>query len=245
MKSPSLESMLGRKILFLSPHADDVAYSVGGLVAQLAMRSDLHLITIFGRSGWALPEASRGKSADEISAEREREDRAYCARRWIKYELLPCPDSFTAGYDEVTELSSAATDDPRTGGVVNMVRSAVAYRMPQFVLAPCGLGGHVDHQIVRLAADGLENVDVLYYEDVPYSSELPLHELEQHLADQGLAPAMTADIDAVLERKCEDMWSYCSQTSLSTIAEMLLHARRVGIATGTARYAERLWHRVS
>lgn len=116
MKSASLESMLGRKILFLSPHADDVAYSVGGLVAQLAMRSDLHLITIFGRSGWALPETSRGKSADEISAEREREDRAYCARRWIKYELLPCPDSFTAGYDEVTELSSAATDDPRTGG---------------------------------------------------------------------------------------------------------------------------------
>ena len=105
-----------------------------------------------------------------------------------------------------------------------------------------GLGGHVDHQIVRIAADGLHHVEVLYYEDIPYSSSLPLPELERQLAVQGLTPAITADIEVVLESKYEDMWGYCSQTSASTIAEMLLHAGRVGI--GTARYAERLWRRV-
>jgi LmbE family N-acetylglucosaminyl deacetylase len=237
--------MVGKRILMLSPHADDVAYSIGGIVARLSMRADLLLMTIFGHSGWALPQASREKSSDAISAEREREDRAYCARRWIDYDLLPCPDSFVMGYDKTTELSTAATDDPRTEGVVNLIRNAVACRVPQVVLAPCGLGGHVDHQIVRIAADALDHVEVLYYEDVPYSSSLPLPELERQLAVEGLTPAMTADIEVVLESKCEDMWGYRSQTSASTIAEMLLHAGRVGTGTGTARYAERLWRRLN
>lgn len=239
----SLESMMGRRILLLSPHADDVAYSIGGIVAQLSMRADLCLMTIFGHSGWALPQTLCEKSADAISAQREREDRAYCARRRIDYDLLPCPDSFVMGYDKETELSIAATDDPRTESVVSLIRNAVAGRMPQVVLAPCGLGGHVDHQIVRMAADALHHDEVLYYEDVPYSSNLPLPELERQLVVQGLTPAMTADIEVVLESKYEDMWGYRSQTSASTIAEMLLHASRVGI--GTARYAERLWRRVN
>lgn len=243
MISLSLESMVGRRIMLLSPHADDVAYSIGGLVARLSMRADIRLMTIFGYSGWALPKALCEKSADAISTEREREDRAYCVRRGIDYELLFCPDSFVMGYDSAMELSIAAIDDPRTEGVVSMIRNAVACRVPQVVLAPCGIGGHVDHQIVRIAADELHHVEVLYYEDVPYSSSLPLLELERQLTAQGLTPALTIEIDVVLESKYEDMLGYRSQTSASTIAEMLLHASRVG--TGTARYAERLWRRVN
>ncbi|AZF21565.1 PIG-L deacetylase family protein [Pseudomonas sp. R3-52-08] len=243
MSPSSLESMMGKRILLLSPHADDVAYSIGGIVARLSKRVDLSLMTIFGYSGWALPQASCEKSADAISAEREREDRAYCARRRIDYDLLLCPDSFVMGYDEVTELSIAATDDPRTDDVVNMIRNAVACRLPEVVLAPCGLGGHVDHQIVRIAADALHHIEVLYYEDVPYSSSLKLPKLERQLAVQGLTPVMAVDIEAVLESKCKDMWGYRSQTSASTISEMLLHAGRVG--TGTTRYAERLWRRLN
>ncbi|MCU1730128.1 MULTISPECIES: PIG-L deacetylase family protein [unclassified Pseudomonas] len=243
MSPSSLESMMGRRILLLSPHADDVAYSIGGIVARLSMRADLRLMTIFGYSGWALPQASCEKSADAISAERELEDRAYCGRWRINYDCLSCPDSFVMGYDNATELSIAATDDPRTEDVVNLIRNAVACRRPQVVLAPCGLGGHVDHQIVRIAADALHRIEVLYYEDVPYSSSLLLPELERQLTAQDLVPAMTADIEGVLESKCEDMWGYRSQTSESTVSEMLLHAGRVG--TGTARYAERLWRRLS
>jgi len=243
MIPPSLESLIGKRILLLSPHADDVAYSIGGIVALLTRRADFCLLTIFGHSGWALPQASCKKSADAISAEREREDRAYCARRRIDYDLLSCPDSFVMGYDNATELTIAAADDPRTEGVVNLILNVVACRAPHVVLAPCGLGGHVDHQIVRIAADALHHVEVLYYEDVPYSSSLSLHELERQLAVQGLVPAVTVDIEVVLESKYEDMWGYRSQTSASTIAEMLLHAGRVG--TDIARYAERLWRRAN
>ncbi|MBJ7311500.1 PIG-L deacetylase family protein [Rugamonas sp. CCM 8940] len=244
MNPPSLEALKGRRILLLSPHADDVAYSIGGIVARLATQADILLMTVFGRSGWALPQALCAESADAVSAVREQEDRAYCARRRIDYALLPCPDSFLMGYDEATELSAAAAaDDPRTADIVKLIGDAVARLLPHIVLAPCGLGGHVDHQIVRLAADALERVEVLYYEDLPYSAGLPLAELDRQLSAQGLVPKVTADIEIVLEGKCADMWGYRSQTSEATIAEMLLHAGRVG--KGGARYAERLWCRVN
>ncbi|UVH49808.1 PIG-L family deacetylase [Pseudomonas sp. CBSPBW29] len=239
----SLESMMGKRILLLSPHADDVAYSIGGIVARLSMRANLRLMTIFGYSGWALPQASCENTPDAVSAEREREDRAYCARRRIAYDLLSYPDSFVMGYDTAAELSIAANEDSRTDQVVNLIRNAVARWEPQVVIAPCGIGGHVDHQIVRVAADALHHIEVLYYEDVPYSSSFPLLELERQLTVQGLVPAMTADIDVVVQRKCEDMWGYRSQTSASTVSEMLLHAGRV--STATEQYAERLWRRLN
>ncbi|MQT26198.1 PIG-L deacetylase family protein [Pseudomonas helleri] len=237
----SLESMMGKRILLLSPHSDDIAYSIGGIVARLSQRADLRLMTIFGHSGWVLPRVTCEQSADAISAERELEDREYCVRRSIDYDLLHCPDSFVMGYDTATELRFSATEDPRTESVVDLIRNAVTCWVPEVVLAPCGIGGHVDHQIVRVAADALDRVQVLYYEDVPYSANLPLPELERQLAVQGLIPAMTTDIESALESKCEDMWGYRSQTSSTTVVQMLLHARRVG--TGTSRYAERLWRR--
>jgi LmbE family N-acetylglucosaminyl deacetylase len=239
----TLESMVDRSVLLLSPHADDVAYSIGGIVARLSMRADILLMTVFGRSGWALPQALRQESVDAVSALREQEDRAYCERRQIDYALLPCPDSFVMGYDEAQELSVAPDDDPRTADIVKLIGDSVAHLVPHVVLAPCGLGGHVDHQIVRTAAEALDHVEVLYYEDVPYSASLPLAELDRQLTAQGLAPAVTVDIEIVLEGKCEDMWGYRSQTGAPTIAEMLLHASRVG--AGTARYAERLWRRAN
>lgn len=239
MSIPTFESMLGRKVLLLSPHADDAAYSIGGIVAHLSMRAEIVLVTVFGRSGWALPQALRRKSVGAVSALREREDRTYCLRRRLDYVRLPCPDSFVMGYDETTELSQPPERDPRTADVATLIEDLVARLSPHVVIAPCGVGGHVDHQIVRTAAEALNQMEVLYYEDVPYISSLSVAELDRQLIGQGKTPAMTVDIELVLAGKCEDMWGYRSQTSAATIADMLLHASRIG---GRAvRYAERLW----
>lgn len=112
MSITSVDSMMDRRILLLSPHADDVAYSIGGIVARLSMRANLRLLTIFSCSGWALPIAPGKKSAEAISATRGREDRAYCMRRRMDYDLLSFPDSFLMGYDQESELSFAPTKEP-------------------------------------------------------------------------------------------------------------------------------------
>ncbi len=240
MLTATLNSMVDRRILLLSPHADDVAYSIGGIVARLSKHADMSLMTVFGRSGWAFEPRLRQESVDAVSAQREQEDRAYCERRQLDYSILRCPDSFVMGYDEAKEVSVAPREDPRTADIVKLIGDSVARLVPDVVIAPCGVGGHIDHQIVRAATEALHRVDILYYEDIPYSATLQLTELEKELAVQGLTPAMTVDIEIVLRTKCEDMWGYRSQTSAPTVAEMLLHASRVG--AGIARYAERVWH---
>lgn len=241
MRRADLTYMLGRRILFLSPHADDVAYSIGGIVARIWTTADLHLITVFGVSGWALPRENFGSCVGGISLARKQEDRAYCARWGINYEALSCFDSAAVGYDTATELSTLVYDDSRAEAVIDLIRTKVSERNPDIVFAPCGIGGHVEHLIVRQAVDDLHDVEVLYYEDIPYSSKLSLSKLETLLSGQGLMPALTADIESVLKRKCADMWSYRTQTTLSTINGMLVHSARVGANIG--RYAERIWCR--
>jgi LmbE family N-acetylglucosaminyl deacetylase len=235
--------MAGSRILLLSPHADDIAYSVGGIVALLGTRAEIQLLTVFGRSGWTCSQVLRGMSVDAVSALREREDRAYCERRRIDYAPFSYPDSSTMGYDDATELASAPDHDPRTADIVERIGKFVACNSPQIVLAPCGLGGHVDHRIVRSAAQALDEVAVLFYEDIPYSAALSLTALNRLLANESLVPAMTIDIESVVRDKCDDMWSYRSQTTEAAVAAMLMHAGRVG--AGVARYAERLWHRAN
>lgn len=239
----SLDELFGRRILLLSPHADDIAYSVGGLVSLLFSRADLFLTTIFGRSGWVLPHASYGRSINAVSLEREREDREYCTRQYISYEQLYCLDSNVMGYSDTMELCITTSEDSRTDGAVTLIRDAVARCAPEVLLAPCGLGGHIDHQIVRLAVDGVDNVEVFYYEDIPYCSSLPLSTIEMQLGYQGLTPAGIFDIKMVLESKCEGMWIYRTQTDIYTIAQMLSHAARLGANIGKGEYAERLWCR--
>jgi LmbE family N-acetylglucosaminyl deacetylase len=229
----------GRKVLLLAPHADDVAYSIGGLVAGWAGQVDGTLLTVFGRSGWALPRALRKQGVAAITAERLAEDRAYCARRGLRHDYFDCADSVLLGYDDAGELAARPEQDPRTGDIGKLVADFVATMAPDLVLAPCALGGHIDHAIVRRAAAALAGVEVLYYEDVPYSATLSLAALERELGAAGLVPAVAIDIDAVYAAKCDDMWLYRSQTSAPTIAEMRLHAQRLG--TGAARHVERLW----
>jgi LmbE family N-acetylglucosaminyl deacetylase len=235
--------MAGAQILLLSPHADDIAYSVGGIAALLCTRAEIQLVTVFGRSGWTCSQALSEMSVDAISALRESEDRAYCERRGLDYVPFCYPDSFTMGYDEATELTRAPDHDPRTAEIVERIGDFVARHATRVVLAPCGLGGHVDHRIVRTAAQALDEAVVFFYEDIPYSAGLSLAGLNRQLADENLAPAMTIDIESVVPDKCDDMWIYRSQTTEAAVAAMLLHSGRVG--AGSARYAERLWRRAN
>jgi LmbE family N-acetylglucosaminyl deacetylase len=235
--------MVGARILLLSPHADDIAYSVGGIVALLCTRAEMQLMTVFGRSGWTCSQALSGMSVDAVSALRDSEDRAYCERRGIDYAPFSYPDSFTMGYDEATELTSASDHDPRAADIVQRIGDFVTRHAPRVVLAPCGLGGHIDHRIVRTAAQALDKADVFFYEDIPYSAGLSLAALNRQLADENLVPAITIDIESVVRDKCDDMWSYRSQTTKAAVAAMLMHSGRVG--AGAARYAERLWRRAN
>lgn len=228
-----------RRVLLLSPHADDVAYSIGGLVALSGPGAAMTMLTVFGRSAWALSRELRAEGVEAIARARAAEDGAYCAVHGISYVALDFDDSSERGYDEAGELAAAPADDPQTGAVRDALLEQVRTLSPDLILAPASIGGHIDHRIVTQAVRSLGRDRVAFYEDVPYAAWRSLRDIERALTGAGMTPAVAADISRVLDEKIDGMWRYTTQTTAGTIGEMLLHAERLGM--GGARYVERLW----
>jgi LmbE family N-acetylglucosaminyl deacetylase len=112
-------------------------------------------------------------------------------------ELAHAYPSFRA---HVTSGQLAAAD----AGTLREARAVIqraAASGPQLVLAPLGVGGHVDHVLVRTAAEN-SGIQVVYYSDFPYN---------QRDAARG-APAGLAETRwPVTEAKVELIRAYRSQ----------------------------------
>ena len=229
----------GCKVLLLSPHPDDIAYSIGGLVALAKGVAELSMLTVFPRSAWALPADLRSQGPDAISPVRAAEDRTFGARHGMAYHPLDFGDSSCHGYDEDGEMAADPADDPRAERVCDTLHARVRALSPDLVLAPASIGGHVDHRIVTEAARRLDGVGVAFYEDLPYAAWQMLGAIERSLTGAGLSPFALVDIGNVIDEKIAGMWVYETQTSAGTVSEMLLHAARLG--GGGLRYAERIW----
>lgn len=182
----------GRR-LYLSPHLDDAALSCGGQIAR-ATRAGVRveILTIFAgdEPGPALPTASPlvtriydlwQLSPGEVMSTRRREDFAACrvlAAQAIHWELQEAihrldPGSQEALYPSLERLFGAVA--PPEEGLV----AALAARLAELaelagepgstrIVAPLGVGGHVDHRIVRAAAERAFGASLLYYEEFPY-----------------------------------------------------------------------------
>ena len=97
------------------------------------------------------------------------------------------------------------------------------------MLVPAGLGGHVDHRIVALAAAGLgaPGAPVGFYEDRPYVAHLDPAELEVQLAALGVpleAVEMSGPITEATHRRVRRC--YPSQMDPFFVEAMELDRRR-------------------
>jgi LmbE family N-acetylglucosaminyl deacetylase len=231
--------LANQNILLLSPHPDDIAYSIGGLIAKIASAATLNMVTVFSRSGWANPVALRRAGPASIGAIRTAEDTEFCVRHGIGRSELGFADSSLCGYDDNSERSANPEDDPRTQTVARAIQSHHSRSRAQVVFAPAAIGGHIDHKIVFDAAVSLQAAQIIVYEDIPYSAWYSLQQIERKLTGAKLRRLGVVAIDDVMDVKIEGMWKYRSQTCAKTVEEMKLHARRV--ATGQVTYAEVLW----
>ena len=233
--------------LFLSPHLDDVVFSCGGLAAGLIAEGwTAVLVTAFTRSvvpasGFALAcqlDKGLGPEVDYMALRRE-EDRVAAGIigfqdvRWL--DLLEAPHR---GYESAPALFGAihAGDEMRAGltSVFAALNTEVA---PDLVLAPQGLGNHVDHQHVLAAAMASFPASTLaYYRDTPYAIRQP--------NAVPLAPSGTPSrvpIAATLPQKVAAAQAYASQIGFQFGgAEPLAQALRAfAVAEGEGQAAER------
>jgi LmbE family N-acetylglucosaminyl deacetylase len=239
VSDPVTAALGGRRIALLSPHPDDIAYSCGGLVARRPAGVELHMLTVFGKSKWAVKRALRRRPPELTTAQRLAEDRAYCDAAGIHYTALELPDAGLAGFDDVTELRPCS-DDARRAPAAAAIAAWCARLRPDHILAPAAIGGHVDHVIVRDAARALAtSAAIAFYEDLPYAATLPLDALERGLRDAGLEPFLAVELGAALDAKLAAMRGYASQTDDENLERVRDHALRLG----GGRAVERLWRR--
>lgn len=179
------------RVVILSPHADDAVWSLGGVLGGWASRSGVTVITVFN----AVPDyrALDAQRRDKghawrylpSAAVRHREDARAIAALGAGVQALPFIDA-AMRYD------TPDFDYPTVGSLFGPVRSADAplrrhvsdalaacLEPGDQVVAPLGLGGHVDHLIVRDVAIGLSQ-DVVFYQDVPYIADLSDHDIQAH-----------------------------------------------------------------
>ncbi|SDR57036.1 GlcNAc-PI de-N-acetylase [Rhizobiales bacterium GAS191] len=236
--------------LYLSPHCDDIAYSLAGriLAGEEATGQEIIgpgiVVTIFTQSDFA-PYASHGLArldTDAITQLRRTEETAFCHALNLESVPLPLAEAPLRGertIDDVFVTDTTARLDPIISSVVSLLETLAEQRRPGRVYAPLGISGHIDHLVTRFAAEsvfGAKRCSLLLYEDLPYAGELPADacraELERLAV--GLRPALTPAGDW-LPAKLHLLSGYTSQVASKDLQAVISHTERIG--------GERVWCR--
>ncbi|WP_294171706.1 PIG-L family deacetylase [uncultured Sphingomonas sp.] len=166
-----------RTLLAVSPHLDDAAFSAGALLWTAAQRGwRVVVATVFTGnvaqpSGFALAcQLDKGLPADvDYMALRREEDRQACRALGAEPIHLPLLEAPHRGYENAAALfGDVLPHDAALAAVPRALTQVLADLQPSRVLAPLGIGGHVDHLIVRDAIRLLPLPRLRLWEDWPY-----------------------------------------------------------------------------
>ena len=166
--------------IYLSPHFDDAALSCGGLAWEQAQAGQAASIwTICAgepreslRSSFIETLHSRwGMEAGAVARRRE-EDILSCREMGASYRHLQTPDCIYRGSGEpfyTSEESLFGGLHPSEEGLIAALSAELSQAVPPEaeIVCPLALGGHVDHQLTRAAAERLDR-SLWYYADYPY-----------------------------------------------------------------------------
>ncbi len=189
------------KVLILSPHCDDIAFSLGASIMAREWGELVTGVVIFSESRYSL---SRGWDNDAAAqtAVRNAEERAAAALGGYRVEFLGFPEpGVRPGYTQVTDIFSPDLDftrDPVWEGVDARLRALLAEFDAAgggIVLSPLGVGRHVDHCMTaaafRAALKTLPNIAPAFYEDLPYAARFTSQEIRRLVPDGlGLKPVL-------------------------------------------------------
>ena len=167
------------KLLAISPHLDDAAFSAGGLLAARAQQGwDVAVATCFTGNvarptGFALAcQLDKGLPAEvDYMALRRDEDIAACRELGARAIHLPFLEAPHRGYDSAAMLfGPRLARDHIVEPLATALAALVAVERPDLILGPLCLGDHVDHHAVREAMAGAcTGHAVLLWEDWPYA----------------------------------------------------------------------------
>jgi len=185
--------------IYLSPHLDDAVFSCGALIYQQTRQGSP--VEIWSICAADAPPGELPPFARSLHARWNAGERPVAARR--QEDLLACelvgasllhfsvPDCIYRRAADGAPLVASEQDlfqplPPSELALAHSLAEEISRRLPDAgaLICPLGLGGHIDHRLVRRAAE-LTGRPLLFYADFPYALRQP-----PDLA--GLAPALSA-----------------------------------------------------
>lgn len=199
---------VGRDVLVVSPHFDDVPLSLGQSLTngELSRARRVRVRVVFGRTNWSTRvHPTRGRTP-MVSAWRRGEELFAAARFGYTVRVQTLEEAIlrNGSMDPMVYRSPAPLEDhPLVDRVTAMIRAWSG--SADVVLLPAGLGHHVDHRIVAVA--GVRAVraglgPIAFYEDRPYTAYMGDAEVAAGLAELGL-DLEAQDVSGPIEEKTQ------------------------------------------
>ena len=188
----------GSAAVVMSPHLDDAVLSCGALLAHLAGKCPVTVVTVFTEAApppWSLPARLQLRAigvtdADDFYEQRRAEDTKVLAEIGAEVVHLGLRDAMfrrvgdTAGRHllpgrwpayptfrfDIARGRVARGDAGLPADVGALVGEVARDTGAGILFAPLGVGTHVDHMITRQAAQYLP-LRTVYYSDFPYSQK--------------------------------------------------------------------------
>lgn len=213
-----IQSAAGRRVLVLSPHFDDAAFSLSGLIAALTERCcRVIVVTVFSAgapspTGFALRcQTDKGIPAEidymELRATEDQNALGILKAERQELGLLEAPHR---GYGSPESLFGPLRHEDVTivGQLAQTLREMVQCLDPCWIVSPAGLGEHVDHRLVRTAAErAVSHRRLLLYLEAPYLIRRPRVEVER------CAHGSIVHLNEVASRRSLRKEVYCAYAS--------------------------------
>ena len=225
------------RVVILSPHRDDAAFSCGLLILALARAGiDTLVANVCTRSDYApYLDTSEADRTLQVTAERAAEDMHFTGAaaalsgvtdpiRWIDLQWEDAPLRLGIPTRQVLQRAALQSE------VFKLALALGNLPQAEILLAPLALGDHMDHRLVRSAAMQAFGHQVILYEDLPYACRMTSTERSASLIAsvppnrRGWSPP-AAD-EAGMKRRLA--MCYPSQIAPGVAEEMELYATELG-----------------
>ncbi len=162
--------------IFLSPHSDDVCFSLG-VFAQSSLNSVI--VSIFTTSNYLAnkPDVSAKDNTSKVTSVRKSEDEAFAnhiSANHISLNLLDAPLRGLKIFSKPTENEIEYVQESLRRTLEELLSN---YDRGVTIFAPAGIGGHVDHIttrdfILKNMGELNDRCEIAFYEDLHYASRL-------------------------------------------------------------------------
>ena len=219
------------KTILLSPHSDDIALSIGGALSLNFFEKPIKIVTIFTKSKYA--PCSEINDPELISETRQLEDSTFANAIGVDIQHLQFQEPEFRGYKSPLLKGGNAFSDPIFDKVYGAVCDIIKLDKNALVLSPMGIGHHIDHLIVSEISSKIHNennINVAYYEDLPYAAYFTLKEIDARAKslNSGVRP-YRIDITTTINDKISNIELYKSQVCRKTLPlRVKLHGVRIG-----------------